>query len=402
MGSYSYEAINKTGELVTGKLEAEKETAVSERLRGLGFTVIDIKPVSTSPIMKMLKGRGKKVSLGDLGLFSRQLAAMLDAGIPVTRSLYTLSHQVTNLTLAKTLKEIAGNVEGGVSLTEALEAHPHIFSRLYIGMVESGEIGGSLQGSLEALSEQLQKDKALRDNIRSATFYPMVVSIFAVLLLLGMMFFLVPIFMGFFPPDAELPFITQIIIFASDFMRAYWFFLLLVIIAMYFGLRSYMRSEAGRRNWDRLIFRLPAFGPLMEKAILARFARTLSTLMYGGIPVMQALESAGRASGNTMVEDAIKKASEQIREGKSIATPLEESGVFPPMMTHMISIGEETGALPELLTRIAEFLEEEVNVMTKSLTSIIEPILLIVVGVVVAIMLISLYLPIFTVITEMT
>jgi len=400
VGSFTYEAINKSGQIVTGKMEAEQETVVSERLRGMGFTVLEINQVRTSPILEMLRSRGKKVSIGDLSLFSRQLAAMLDAGIPVTRALYTLSKQVTNPTLGKALNEIAGNVEGGMNLTEALEAHPHIFSRLYIGMVESGETGGTLQEALQAVSEQLQKDKTLRDNMRSATFYPIVVSVFAVILLLGMMFFLVPIFMGFFPPDAELPVLTQFIINISESLRNFWYLWLLAVVALVAGLRFYVRSDSGRRNWDRLKFRIPAFGSLFEKAVLARFARTLSTMMAGGIPIMQALESAGRASGNTMVEDAVDVASEQIQEGKSIAEPLEESGVFPPMMTHMIAVGEETGALPDLLNRIAEFFEEEVAVMTKGLTSMIEPILLIVVGVVVGIMLISLYLPIFTVITQ--
>lgn len=400
MGSFTYEAINSNGEMVTGKMEAEQEASVSQHLRENGLTVVEIKEEQASPFSGLFQSGPAKVTQGDLSLFSRQLASMLDAGIPVTRGLHTLSRQVTNAGFSKALQEIAGNVEGGMSLTEALGGYPHIFSKLYVGMVESGEIGGTLQESLQSVAEQLHKEKALRDNIRSATFYPMVVSFFAVILLIGMLFFLVPVFVGFFPADAQLPLITQIIISVSDSLRNFWYLWFLVIFAVIFLIRLYLRSETGQRKMDRIKFRIPAFGPLLQKAVLARFARTLSTLISGGIPIMQALESAGRSAGNTMIEDAVNRAAEQISEGKSISAPLEESGVFPPMVTHMIAVGEETGNLPDLLNRIAGFFEEEVEVMSKGLTSMIEPLLLVVVGVVVGIMLISLYLPIFTVITE--
>ncbi len=400
MGSFTYEAINKYGEIIAGKMEAPQETVVSDRLREKGLTVVDIKEERPSPFSGMFKSGGKKVTQGDLSLFSRQLSSMLDAGIPVTRALHTLSKQVTNPGFGKAISQIAGNVEGGMNLTESLEGHPHIFSKLYIGMVESGETGGSLQESLHAVSEQLAKDKKLRDDIKSATFYPMGVGIFALLLLIGMLFFLVPVFVGFFPPGAELPLITTIIISVSDSLQAYWYIWFSVVFVIIFGIRFYLNSEGGQRNFDRIKFRLPAFGPLLEKAVLARFSRTLSTLISGGIPIMQALESAGRAAGNILVEEAVNNTAQQISEGKSIAEPLEESGVFPPMITHMIAVGEETGRLPELLNRIASFLEEEVEVLSKGLTSMIEPLMLIVVGVVVGVMLVSLYLPIFTIITE--
>ncbi len=400
MGMFSYEAINKSGEIVNGKLEADEESAVVQRLREMDLAVVDVKEERTSPVMELFRGRKKKVSLADLSLASRQMAAMLDAGIPVTRVLYTISRQVTNPTLGEALKEIAGNVEGGMNLTEALRGHPQIFSKLYVGMVQSGETGGTLQEALQSISLQLQKDKSLRDNMRSATFYPMVVMVFAFLLLLAMMFFLVPIFMGFFPPDVELPLITQLIINISESLQNFWYLWFLAGAGIVFGLRYYVRSEGGSRNWDRVKFRIPAVGSLIHKAVIARFARTFSTLIAGGIPVIQALESAGEATGSTVVEEAINETTEQIQEGKSIAAPMEKIDVFPPMMVHMISVGEETGALPDLLTRIAEFFEEEVEVMSKGLSSMIEPLLLIFVGVVVGIMLISLYLPMFTVITQ--
>lgn len=400
MASFSYQAVNASGEIISGKMEADRENAVIQRLRENGLTVVEVKEVAESPILEMLQGRRKKITLGDLSMFSRQLASMLDAGIPVTRALHTLSRQADNPALGIALQEIASNVESGMNLTESLRSYPHIFPRLYIGMVESGETGGNLQEALQSAAEQLQKDKALQDNVRSATFYPMVVSIFAVILLLGMLFFLVPVFVGFFPADAELPAVTELIIAFSDSLREFWYAWFLGVAVLIIGLRTYLRSDAGRRKWDRVVFKLPAFGGLLHKSMVARFARTLSTLVRGGIPIMQALKSAGGATGNSMVEDAVEVASEQIQEGRSIASPLEESGVFPPMVTHMISVGEETGNLPDLLNRIANFYEEEVETLSKTLTSMIEPLLLIVVGVVVGIMLVALYLPIFTVITE--
>lgn len=401
MSTYSYEVINRAGTTVTGQIEAEQEYAAVERLRKMGFTVVEVKEVRSSPFAGLFKSR-RKVSMGDLSLFSRQLAAMLNAGIPLTRALFTLSEQVTNPTLKEALGETARNVEGGMSFTEALNAYPHIFSSLYVGMIHSGEVSGGVEQTLTQLANQLQKDKELRDNIRSASLYPIIVGVFALLVLLGMMFFLVPIFMGFFPPGADLPLPTRVIMAISDSLRGYWYIWFLVIAGAVLGVRYYFRTPAGKTNWDRWKIKIPAFGPLLYRAVVARYARTLATLLATGIPVTHALESAGRACGSSIIHGISREVGEKIHEGKSIAEPLEESGAFPPMVTHMIAVGEETGALPDLLTRIAEFYEEEVNTMTKGLAALIEPILLIMVGIVVGGMLLALYLPIFTVITQIS
>ncbi len=400
MGQFSYEALNKTGEVLTGKIEAQQEITAIEQLQKKGLMVTEIKEVRTSPFLNLFKKKRQKVKIGDLALFSRQLAAMLDAGIPVTRALFTLSQQLTNPTFQEVITDVAQSVESGTGFTDALNNHPHIFSTLYIGMVRSGEVGGSLEETLERLSEQLQKEKTLNDNIRSATFYPAVVAGFAVFLLLAMMFFLVPIFMGFFPADVELPLATRVIIVASDLLRSFWYIFFMSIALLVFGIRYYLKSTRGMQQWDKLRFRLPVFGQLIHRVIIARFTRTLSTLLNGGISVVQGMEIAGPASGSYQIETAVNVACQRIQEGRSIAAPLEESGLFPPMVTHMISVGEETGDLPNLLTRISEFYEEEVATLTKGLTSMIEPIMLIIVGIIVGIMLIALYLPIFTVITE--
>ncbi len=399
MGSYSYEAINKTGDTVTGKIEAENESGVAERLRSMGLMAMDIKEAKPSFFSSSIK-LGGKVKPSDLSLFSRQLAAMLNSGIPLTRGLFTLARQVSNSTMSSALLEVAREVEGGISFSEALKAHPNIFSSLYINMIEAGEAGGTLEQTLTRLSQQLQKDKELRDNIKSATFYPLAVLGFAVIILFAMLFLLVPIFVGFFPPDVVLPLPTRLIIGLSDLLKGYWFVLFPILILFFLALRSYAKSEQGKKQLDRLKFRLPVFGSLIQKTVIASFSRTFSTMVSTGIPVVQALDASGKATGNTVIIEATTEAGRQVQEGSSISAPLEESGVFPPMVTQMVSVGEETGDMASMLDKVAEFFEEEVATMTKGLTALIEPLMLIVIGVLVGGMLIALYLPIFTVITQ--
>ncbi len=399
MPLFAYEVFTKSGELLTGRLEAADEFAAADDLRRVGHTVIDIDEVKLSFFQGSFKAR-VKASTGDLSLFSRQLAAMLDAGVPLTRSLFTLSSQTTNKGLGRILEQIARNVEGGMNFTDAISAYPNIFPSIFTGMVKAGEVGGTLQESLVRLADQLQKDKFLRDSIRSATFYPMAIGIFSILILLAMLFFLVPVFMGFFPPGMELPLPTKIVVAMSNSLRSIWYLWFLAVFLLVMLARSYLHSAAGKRRWDQVKFRIPLFGPLLHRAVIARFSRTLSTLFGGGIPVVQALEAAGAATGNSLVEEAVREAAEKVQEGKSIAGPLGESPVFPPMVTQMVAIGEETGSLPDLLNRIAEFFEDEVAVMTKGLTGMIEPLMLIMVGLSVGTMLLSLYMPIFTVVTQ--
>lgn len=398
VGLFAYEVVDKTGSLITGKMEADHEMAAAEQLRKQGLTVVEVNAVQKSAGLALFKSK-KKVGIGDLCLFSRQLAAMLDAGIPLTRALFTLSKQVTNPTLREAVGEVARNVEAGASFSEALGAYPDIFPYIYTSMVRAGEVGGSLDDVLQRQAQQLEQDKSLRDSVRSATMYPIVVLCFALMVLTGMLLFIVPVFVGFFPAGASLPLPTRIIVGVSDFMRNWWFVVLPGLVALVPAARYYMRSPSGSRAWDRMKFRIPVFGGLLHRAVIARFARTLSTLLAGGIPVVQALETAGPASGNTMLADAVAMTTEKIQEGKSIAGPLDESGIFPPMVIQMVAVGEETGSLPTLLTRIAEFYEAEVATMTKGLTAMIEPLMIIFVGITVGFILVSMYLPIFSVVT---
>jgi len=401
MVNYNYECLDVKRDVVKGQITAENEQAAIEKLRKMGLLIIDLKEYKTAfGQQKAFFGLKRKVTLGELSLFSSQMSAMLSAGIPVTRALYTIAQQTMNRTLKSALTNIAMNVEGGMSLTDAFGMYPEIFSELYIAMIRSGEVGGMLDESLRRLADQLQKDKMLRDNIKAALSYPRMVAVFAVFLFIGMLLLLVPVFRGFMPEGSDIPAITQLIFILSDLIRNFWYLWFAIITVVSVFLASFFKSHTGKMLWDRLKFRVPVFGPIIQKSVLARFCRTFATLLDGGIPVIQALESAGPTSGSIIVTEAIKEVIKKIESGKNIATPMEESKLFPPMMIRMIAVGEETGSLTELLGKVAGFYEDEVATLTKSLTAMLEPIMLIVVGLVVGLMLISLYLPIFTAITQ--
>ena len=400
MPNFNYECINKQGEIVRGQVNSENFSSAVEKLRKMELSIIDIKELDTTQGKSKIFSREKKVSTGDLSMFSSQMSAMINAGIPVTRALFTIGQQTANITFKNALISIAQNVESGMGLTDAFMLYPNIFSDLYISMIHSGEIGGMLEESLARLAEQLQKEKILKDNIKSATFYPRMVAGFALLLFVGMLVLLVPIFKGFIPMNADIPAITKAIFILSDSVRTKWFIWVLIFAVISFSIYLFIKSPLGRKFWDEVKFKMPAFGPIIHKSVLARFSRTLSTLLEGGIPVIQALESAGPTSGSILLVEAVERAAREIEEGKNIAEPLEKSRLFPPMMIQMIAVGEETGSLSSLLDKIAGFYEEEVSTMTKGLTAVIEPIMLIIVGLIVGVMLVSLYLPIFTAITQ--
>lgn len=399
MPVYNYESFNKQGENIKGVISADNVPDCLSRLKDMGLTVLEVKEQKQSRFSAFLTSE-KKVTLGELSIFSKQLSAMISSGIPITRSLYTLSRQAGNATFKAALEEIAKNVESGMSITDAFAAFPRIFPDIYIAMLQSGELGGILEVTLKRLAGQLQKEKQLRDNIKSATFYPRLLMGVALLLTIVMIVFLVPVFKSFIPEGAEIPGVTQIVFNLSDSIRNGWYFWIGGIVALIAAVMAFISSKPGKQVWDRIKFKMPIFGDLIQKSVIARFSRTLSTLMEGGIPVIQAMQSAGPTAGNILVAEAVRNATISIEEGRSISAPLEVSGVFPPMVTQMIAIGEETGALPSLLDTIAEFYEDEVTTITKGLSSLIEPIMLVTVGLVVGGMLISLYLPIFSSITS--
>jgi type IV pilus assembly protein PilC len=399
MGLYSYEVVDRQGRTITGKMNADHEIAVADNLRKMGLTVLDVTEVRESPFSSLFQ-RKRKVKLADLSMFSRQLQTLLESGIPLTRALHTLSFQTTNRDLSEVLSQIAQSVDSGMSFSDSLMNFPDVFSSMYINMIKSGEVSGNLDEVLKQLSDQLDREKNLRDSIKAATFYPLVVLSFALLVVVAMLVGVVPIFMNYFPEGMELPVLTKIVMGISNSIRSYWYLYIIAIIALVYGIRYYLQTPSGSRSWDRIRFKLPAIGPLLYRVVMARFARIMSTLLAGGIPVLQALETAGPAAGSVLVAESINMTGLEIQEGKNLSVPLEESGVFPPMLVQMVAVGEESGNLPEMLSRVAGFYEEEVATMAKGLASVIEPLLIIVVGCIVAFIVISLYLPMFNVVTS--
>lgn len=396
MALYRYEAMNRQGEITGGEVAAADQQAAVARLRENELSVISLDLLKEKNASRRTR---KKVKVADLALFSRQLAAMLGAGIPVTRSISTLAKQTENPTLQDALTDIASAIEGGMNLRQAFQRHPKIFSPLYIAMIGAGETGGILEEVLMRLSIQLQKEKQLNDNVRSATSYPKMIGGFAVVMFLAMLVGLVPIFEGFIPANAEIPAVTRFTFALSHNIRNFWYLWILGIAALIWGIVSFTKSATGHRLWENSKMRLPLFGPIIQKSVVARFCRTLATLLQGGIPVVQALESAGPTAGSDLIAEAVTVAVQKIEAGKNVSQPLEESGLFPPMVINMIAIGEEAGTLPELLDKIAEFYEDDVATLTKNLGSMLEPIMLVLIGVIVGGMLLSLYLPIFTAVT---
>lgn len=393
MASFTYDGLNRQGQSIHGEVVADNSTAAIDKLREAGVVVTDISEKEIKPVKS--KG-GKKVTLTDVSLFSRQMAAMLSAGVPVTRALSTLAKQTTNPTLAAAITDIGKNVESGGTLADAFAQYPKIFNRLFISMIETGELGGILEQSLMSLSLQLQKEKNLKDNIKSAVSYPKNIGIFALLLLIVMLVVMVPMFQKMIPGTTPVNGLTQFIFNVSGSLRGQWYYWILVVAVIVVVGILVKRSAPAHRLWENNKLRLPMFGDFITKMCVARFCRTFATLISGGVTAVEALQNAGPTAGSDLVEKAVNDAVSDIEEGKSISESLDKSGIFPPMVIGMIAIGEEAGTLPELLDKVAEFYEEDVEVTSRNLRSMIEPIALILVGALVGTMLVSLYLPIFT------
>lgn len=393
MPSYSYEAITRQGEPFTGKISAASREEAFEKLREADITVTDL----TEEKVKAIKKTKGKVPLADLSLFSRQVAAMISAGIPVTQALQTLSAQTANVTLATAVTEIAQDVEGGSSLSDAFARQDHVFSDLYCSMIAAGETGGMLEKTLSALAVQLQKDRQLKEAVKSATTYPKMIGIFAIVLLIAMLVVMVPIFEGMIHDavDVDLNPITRAVFTLSGSIRTKYIYYIVGAIAAFFGVKFGRKTPVAHRIWENNKMKLPLVGELISKTVLARFCRILATLLNGGVTAVQALESAGPTSGSDLIEKAVIDAIAEIENGRSIHEALQDSGLFPPMLISMIAIGEEAGTLPSMLDKVAEFFEEDVESLSKNLGTALEPISLIMIGVVVGTMLISLYLPVF-------
>jgi type IV pilus assembly protein PilC len=397
LATYVYTARKDRGNLFTGTVAGDSKQAVVADLRRQGLTVLKLEEKRTAFDLKTLMEATTRIKTRDKAVFARQFATMIQSGLPVLRALHVLEEQTQNPRLKKIIAGVRANVESGMSLSDAMERYPVAYDRLYVAMVRAGEVGGSLDQALSRLASQLEKDDSIRRTVKAAMTYPVLIACFAIAVMIGMLLFIIPIFANMYNDlGGTLPLLTRIMLGLSNAMRSYWYAFFLLIILLVWGFRRLKRTEQGRRTWDRTKLKLPMrLGPVIQKIAVARFSRTMATLTSSGVPVLQAIEITGRTSGNTVIEDAMLDVKESVRSGESIAKPLTRVAVFPPMVTHMISIGEETGALDSMLNKIADFYEDEVDATVKSLTSIIEPIMMLFVGGLVGVIVISMYLPMF-------
>ncbi|HEY2326625.1 MAG TPA: type II secretion system F family protein [Gaiellaceae bacterium] len=400
MAVYAYSAINAQGLELDGTLQASDLTTALEQLRQKGLLaqrIDEVRGASAASTGSKSAGLFKGVRSKSLQIFSRQFATMIQAGLNVVGALVILEEQTADKVLAGVIGQIREDVESGLLLSEAMARHPKVFSRLYIAMVEAGEAAGILDIVLDRVAIQMEKEEKIKSRVKGAMVYPTIVFIFATLVLNGMLLFLVPIFVKIFAQlNGQLPTLTQYVVKLSTTLRGYWYIIFPFWAAVGFGFVRGKRTETGRRLWDKMRLRLPMrIGDTVLKITIARFARTLSTLVAAGVDIIKALEITGQASGNWVVEDALADVRNRVREGASIATPLLENDVFPPMVSHMVKVGEETGELDAMLAKIADFYEEEVDTAIGALTSIIEPLMMIGVGAMVGLIVIAMYLPMF-------
>jgi type IV pilus assembly protein PilC len=396
MAAYSYTAINSSGLELSGSINAADRDAAREQLRVRGLLAQNLVELPASG-EQSVRTAFKKIKPKSLQVFSRQFATMIDAGLSVVSALVILEQQTEDKYLGAVIKELRADVEGGLLLSQAMSRHPKIFNRLYIAMVEAGEAAGILDQVLDRVAYQIEKETAIKRRVKSAMIYPTMVLIFATLVLIGMLMFLVPVFVKIFADlGGSLPTLTQWVVNVSDFLRGNYYIVFPVLIAFGFTLRKLKRTEKGRRVWDQIKLKIPMkIGPVVLKVTMARFSRTLSTLIAAGVDIIKALEITGQTAGNWVVEEALADVRNQVQEGIPIAEPLATNPVFPPMVSHMIKIGEETGELEKMLSKVADFYEDEVDSSISALTSIIEPLMMIGVGCMVGVIIISMYLPMF-------
>ncbi len=400
MPVFEYVGMNRnSGQKISGTIEAATQTAGMSLLRERGLMVTSIQP-SKSKARSKTRGRRKKVSIDDLVIFCRQMSTIVNAGLPLIEGLNILGEQMENPTFRSVVRQIEKDVEGGDTLTDALARHPRIFSALFINLVKAGEASGMLDEILRQLSTYLEKAAALQRKVKSAMIYPIVVLTIAAVVIVVLMVWVVPVFEEVFEAfGSQLPWPTQVLVNISHFMRDYWYALLGAVIGVIWLAKRYFSTEKGRWQIDTFCLNLPVLGTLFRKVAVAKFSRTFSTLLRSGVNILVSLEIVAKTSGNKVVEYAINDMRDSIKEGESIAGPLKESGVFPPMVTRMIDIGERTGSLDEMLTKIADFYEEQVDTAVEGLTQMLEPFILVFLGVVVGGILIAMYLPIFKIST---
>jgi len=400
VAAYAYSAINSEGLELNGEVHAPDLSAAREQLRLRGLLPASLKELPSAG-GQSARTTFKSVKPKSLQIFSRQFATMIEAGLNVVSALVILEEQTDDKYLAAIIRELRADVEGGLLLSQAFGRHPKVFSRLYCAMVEAGEAAGILDQVLDRVAFQIEKETQIKRRVKGAMIYPTMVMIFATLVLIGMLLFLVPIFVKIFAQlGGQLPTLTMYVVRASNVMRSDWYIIIPGMIGSVVGFRKWKKTEQGRKVWDRFKLKIPMkIGDTVHKVTIARFSRTLSTLVGAGVDIIKALEITGTTSGNYVIEEALATVREKVGQGVPIAQPLIENPAFPAMVSQMVKIGEETGELEKMLSKIADFYEDEVDAAIQSLTSIIEPLMMIGVGLMVGVIIISMYLPMFKMLT---
>jgi len=387
VGSFTYSALNKEGRSVNGTVEAADKAAVSQLLTKQGFKPLLIKEKKSGFDPNNLQFswlKVKKVKTKDLVIFTRQLSTMINAGVPLVRSLNTLNEQTASSKLKETLNVVGKDVESGISFAEALEKHPNVFGAIYTNMVKAGEAGGILDDILKRLAMQQEKDASIRKKIKSASTYPAVLLVITIIAFFALMTFVVPrigqIVTDLAGDDAVLPLQTRVLLGISDFMISYWFIFLGLIVGGAIALRRYIKTPKGRRNWHRLLLKTPVIKTVITKVAIARFSRIFSSLMAAGVSVLDSINVTADAIGNVVIAEELKEAGKAVTAGQQLSEPLAVSKHFPPIVAQMLAVGEETGQTDEVLVKVADFYEEEVDALVDSLSSIIEPVMIVVMG----------------------
>ena len=391
MPVFTWEGKNRKGEVKKGEMEAVNETAVNANLSKQGIISTSVK-VKTSET----KTTKVKVSTKDLVVFTRQFATMIDAGLPLVQCLDILSSQQENKGFKAVLTQVKGDVESGSTFADALKKHPMVFDNLYVNLVAAGEVGGILDTILNRLAAYIEKAMKLKSQVKGAMVYPISIISIAAVVIVGLLVFVIPIFASMFADFGQaLPMPTQIVIAMSNFLQRWWWLIGGSAYGAFFGFKKYYATEGGKKVVDELVLKLPVFGDLLRKVAVAKFTRTLGTMITSGVPIMDGLEIVAKTAGNKTVETAIMKTRESISAGKTISEPLAQSGVFPSMVCQMISVGEATGALDNMLNKIADFYDDEVDSAVDAMTALMEPALMAFLGVAVGGLVIAMYLPIF-------
>ncbi|MBI5242651.1 MAG: type II secretion system F family protein [Elusimicrobia bacterium] len=398
MPTFAYKVKGTDGAVTSGTIDAPQQRAAVEKLRAQKLTVLEINEAGGGLIagIKSKLGLKPKVGSKDLVIFSRQLSTLVSAGVPIVQGLTILEEQMENPTFRRVVGDVRTDIESGLSISDGLRKHPEAFPEIYTAMIKAGELGGILDTILERLSGFLEASENLKAKVKSAMMYPAIVLSICGLVTIFLLTFVIPTFKTIFESFGRaLPYPTQVLINISDTLRTRWYMLFIIPVAIWQGFKYFYKTSGGKKWVDGHVLKAPVFGILLKKVAVAKFTRTLGTLIKSGVPIMQGLETVAATAGNVVIEEAVMATRESIREGGRLADPLKKSGLFPPMVTQMISVGEETGSLDTMLIKIADFYDAEVDTAVKGLTSMIEPIVIVIMGTVVGAIVIAMFMPMF-------